>query len=119
MKPAALAAIVVSAAAAGAAFYLARQRATPVEPPPPLATQAPMRELVETIPQFQLADREGHLRSLADWDEACSPLSVSVNLCANSMDDPRTGLRCRPETLPVIACRAFNGSASSGLSAGS
>src|SRR5688572_31690490 len=25
------------------------------------------------------------------------------------MEDPRIGLRCRPETFPVIACRAFNG----------
>lgn len=82
MKPAAFAAVIASAAAAGAALYLARQGATRVEPPPALATQAPVAELVERIPPFQLADREGHMRSLADWQGKSLVVNFWATWCA-------------------------------------
>jgi thiol-disulfide isomerase/thioredoxin len=79
MKPVALAAVVASAAAAGAAFFLYQER---VEPPPPLATQAPVARLAETIPEFQLADREGRMRSLADWDGKARIINFWATWCA-------------------------------------
>jgi thiol-disulfide isomerase/thioredoxin len=82
MKPVALAAVVVSAAAAGAAFFLYQQRAERAEPPPPLATQAPVAQLAETIPEFQLADREGQMRTLADWDGKARIINFWATWCA-------------------------------------
>lgn len=81
MRPAALA-IVVAAAAAGAAFFLYQQRERPVEPPPPLATQAPVAQLAETIPSFQLADRDGQARSLADWSGKSLIINFWATWCA-------------------------------------
>jgi thiol-disulfide isomerase/thioredoxin len=80
MKPWALAAIVVSAAAAGAAFYLYRQRAEQVELPP--APLVPAATLVETLPHFQLADRDGQLRSLADWPGKSLVVNFWATWCA-------------------------------------
>ncbi|MBS1137726.1 MAG: hypothetical protein H6R11_1680 [Proteobacteria bacterium] len=82
MKPIALATVVVSAAAAGAAFFLYQQRAQRVEAPPPLATQAPVAQLSETIPEFQLADRDGRMRSLADWDGKSRIINFWATWCA-------------------------------------
>ena len=82
MKPAAVAVVVASAAAAGAAFFLFQQRARQVEPPPALATQAPVAQLAETVPQFQLADREGRLRSLADWGGRSLVINFWATWCA-------------------------------------
>jgi len=82
MKPFALAAVVVSAAAAGAAFFLYQQHAERVEPPPPLATQAPVAKLAETIPEFELTDREGQMRSLADWDGKARIINFWATWCA-------------------------------------
>lgn len=80
MKPWALAAIVVSAAAAGAAFYLYRQRAEQVELPP--APQVPAAALVETLPHFELADRDGQMRSLADWPGKSLVVNFWATWCA-------------------------------------
>jgi len=82
MKPVAIAAVVVSAAAAGAAFFLYQQRAARVEPPPPLATQAPVAKLAESIPDFKLADRDGQMRSLADWDGKARIINFWATWCA-------------------------------------
>jgi thiol-disulfide isomerase/thioredoxin len=82
MKPVAIAAVVVSAAAAGAAFFLYQQRAERVEPPSPLATQAPVAELAESIPDFKLADRDGQMRSLADWDGKARIINFWATWCA-------------------------------------
>jgi thiol-disulfide isomerase/thioredoxin len=68
-------AIVVAAAVAGAAFYLYQGRG--LSPPP--AVPAP---LVETLPQFQLADRDGQLRSLADWPGKSLIVNFWATWCA-------------------------------------
>lgn len=81
MRAAALAAVVVSAAAAGAAFFIYQQRSRPVEPPP-LATQAPVARLVETIPPFELADRAGEMRTLADWRGKALIVNFWATWCA-------------------------------------
>jgi thiol-disulfide isomerase/thioredoxin len=81
MRPAALAAIVVGSAAAGAAFFLYQQRREQAEAPP-LATQAPVAALVDTVPQFRLADRDGTPRSLADWDGKARIVNFWATWCA-------------------------------------
>jgi len=82
MRTAALAAVVVSAAAAGAAFFVYQQRSRPVEAPPALATQAPVAQLVETIPSFELADRAGEMRTLADWPGKALIVNFWATWCA-------------------------------------
>ncbi len=70
MKTTVLAAIVVGAGAAGAAGYLAYERfaaTAPATAPLPAVTEAPPAQLAATLPAFQLADRDGQMRSLADW----------------------------------------------------
>ena len=78
MKPVAVAVIVGSAAAAGAAGYLVYQQRRPAPEPPPALAQAPAAKLAATLPDVQLADRDGKLRSLADW----SGKSLIVNFWA-------------------------------------
>jgi thiol-disulfide isomerase/thioredoxin len=68
-------AIVVAAAVAGAAFYLYQGRG--LSPPPAAPVQ-----LVETLPQFQLADRDGQLRSLADWPGKSLIVNFWATWCA-------------------------------------
>lgn len=81
MRPAAIAAIVLGSAAAGASFFVYQQR-TAREELPPLATQAPVAELSATIPAFQLADRDGQMRSLADWDGKARIVNFWATWCA-------------------------------------
>ena len=81
MKPAAIAAIALGSAAAGAAFFLYQRRAAP-ETPPALATQAPVAELAARIPVFQLADRDGQMRSLADWEGKARIVNFWATWCA-------------------------------------
>ena len=81
MKPVALAVVVV-AAAAGAALFAYRQRSPQAEAPPALDTQAPVAQLAPTIPGFQLADREGRMRSLADWDGKALIVNFGATWCA-------------------------------------
>jgi thiol-disulfide isomerase/thioredoxin len=80
MKAWPIVAIAVSAMAAGAAFYLYRQQ------PPPLvaaaAPEAPASQLVATLPGFQLADRNGQLKSLQDWPDQALIVNFWATWCA-------------------------------------
>lgn len=81
MRRAALAAIALGSAAAGVAFFLYQQRSTRRELPP-LAAQAPGARLAATLPDVQLADREGRMRSLADWDGKARIINFWATWCA-------------------------------------
>jgi len=78
-----IAAIVVAAAAAGAAAYFYREAAAP---PAPLAAPepatAPQVQLVETLPRFTLADRDGQPRSLQDWPGKALIVNFWATWCA-------------------------------------
>ena len=78
-----IAAVVVAAAAAGAGVYIYRQSATPpaqVAAPAPAAE--PQFQLVETLPQFTLADRDGQPRSLQDWPGKALIVNFWATWCA-------------------------------------
>ena len=83
MKNWTIAAIVVAAAAAGAAAYFYREAAAP---PAPLAAPepatAPQVQLVETLPRFTLADRDGRPRSLQDWPGKALIVNFWATWCA-------------------------------------
>ena len=85
MKAWTIAAIVLAAAAGGAVAYLLRTPLAPErppEPPPgPFAETAP-GQLVATLPRFQLADREGTLRSLQDWPDRALIVNFWATWCA-------------------------------------
>jgi thiol-disulfide isomerase/thioredoxin len=82
MKPVALAAIVISAAAAGAAAYLIYRDRDRLEQPPAQDMQAPVAKLAATLPHFQLADRDGRMRSLADWPDKALVVNFWATWCA-------------------------------------
>jgi thiol-disulfide isomerase/thioredoxin len=88
MKTWALVAVAVGAMAAGAALYLARQQQAaapaPTAAPQASATDAtpPAKAPVEVLPQFQLADRDGQLRSLADWPGKALIVNFWATWCA-------------------------------------
>jgi len=73
--------VVVTAMAAGAAVYL--QRKPPPAPPPtgPFAEEQ-AGQLVATLPQFQLTDRDGQLRSLQDWPDKALIVNFWATWCA-------------------------------------
>jgi len=78
-----IAAIVVAAAAAGAGLYFHREVAGPAAPaaaPQPAA--ASQIQLVETLPQFTLADRDGQPRSLQDWPGKALIVNFWATWCA-------------------------------------
>jgi thiol-disulfide isomerase/thioredoxin len=85
MKTSTLAGLVAVAAVAGAAAYYgygqwqASQGGPPPVPDEPAVQSA---GLVETLPQFQLADREGQLRSLADWPDKALIVNFWATWCA-------------------------------------
>lgn len=83
MKNWTIAAVVVAAAAAGAGLYFYRQSAAP---PAQVAAPAPAAEsrfqLVETLPQFTLADRDGQPRSLQDWPGKALIVNFWATWCA-------------------------------------
>jgi thiol-disulfide isomerase/thioredoxin len=82
MKPAALAAVIIGAAAAGAAGYLLfEQRQPATEPLPPAMETAP-KKLAATLPAFQLADRDGKMRSLQDWTGKSLIVNFWATWCA-------------------------------------
>jgi thiol-disulfide isomerase/thioredoxin len=85
----ALAALVIGAGLAGAvgyAWFSARESqpvvATPAAPPAASAPEAPAARLVDTVPEFQLADREGQLRSLAHWQGKSLIVNFWATWCA-------------------------------------
>jgi thiol-disulfide isomerase/thioredoxin len=82
VKNATLLAVLVVAAGAGAALYLYQQRPEPpATAPAPPAEPAPAR-LVETLPQFTLADRDGQPRSLQDWPGKALIVNFWATWCA-------------------------------------
>ena len=81
MKPVALAVLVAGAAAAGAAGYLVFEQRSRAPLPPP-GMEAPAAKLAATIPTFQLADRDGQLRSLADWSGKALIVNFWATWCA-------------------------------------
>jgi thiol-disulfide isomerase/thioredoxin len=80
-------AIVAAAMAAGVAVYLLREP-PPAEPVPFAAgpvdepLNEPANELVATLPQFQLADRDGQTRSLQDWTDKALIVNFWATWCA-------------------------------------
>ncbi len=72
--------VVAAAVAAGAAVYL--QRRPPPAPPAGPFAELPAGQLVATLPQFQLADRDGQLRSLQDWPDKALIVNFWATWCA-------------------------------------
>ena len=82
MKNTAIVAAVAVAGLAGAvAFYAYEQLKARTAPPPAPATEA-APQLVETLPQFQLADRDGQVRSLQDWPDRALIVNFWATWCA-------------------------------------
>jgi thiol-disulfide isomerase/thioredoxin len=89
MKTWATIAVAAVAMAAGVAVYLQRKPPPPAvpatepagEPAGPFAEQQPGR-LVETLPRFELVDREGQLRSLQDWPDRALIVNFWATWCA-------------------------------------
>jgi thiol-disulfide isomerase/thioredoxin len=82
MKNTAIVAAVAVAGLAGAVvFYAYEQLKARTAPPPALATEA-APQLVETLPQFQLADRDGQVRSLQDWPDRALIVNFWATWCA-------------------------------------
>jgi len=85
VKPWITAAVAAAAVAAGIAVYLSRS--TPPTPGPgtgpsgPVAA-APASQLAATLPAFQLADRDGALRSLQDWPDKALIVNFWATWCA-------------------------------------
>jgi thiol-disulfide isomerase/thioredoxin len=73
-------AVVVVAMAAGAAVYLQR-KPQPAEPAGPFAEEQATK-LVATLPRFELADRDGQMRSLQDWPDKALIVNFWATWCA-------------------------------------
>ena len=89
MNRGALAVLVIGAGLAGAvgyAWFSARESqpvvATPASSPAASAPEAPAARLVDTVPEFQLADREGQLRSLTHWQGKSLVINFWATWCA-------------------------------------
>jgi thiol-disulfide isomerase/thioredoxin len=78
--------VAVAALAAGAGFYAYQQRTAHAPQPSPAATAplpaAPAKKLVATVPVFSLADREGKMRSLGDWQGKALIVNFWATWCA-------------------------------------
>jgi thiol-disulfide isomerase/thioredoxin len=74
-------AVVVTAMAAGAAVYLQR-KPSPAPPPTGPFAEEQAGQLVATLPQFQLADRDGQLRTLQDWPDKALIVNFWATWCA-------------------------------------
>lgn len=83
MKTWVIATLAVAAGVAGAAAYM-KWGQSPLEQPPVARSSiaAAPSQLVETLPQFQLADRAGTLRSLADWPGQALIVNFWATWCA-------------------------------------
>ena len=81
MKTPGLVAIGIVAVAAGAALYVYRQQSLTTPEPAPVV-ESPPAQLVKTLPEFQLADRDGQLRSLADWPDKALIVNFWATWCA-------------------------------------
>ena len=82
MRPLAIAALVVAAAATGAAAYLAFENRARLAAPPPAPAESQPAALAERIPGFKLTDRDGNLRSLADWQGKSLIVNFWATWCA-------------------------------------
>ncbi len=85
MKPLTLAIVVAGASAAGAAAYLAYDewsRLSKTPPPAEAPLEAPAAKLAATLPDFQLADRAGEMRSLAHWPDKSLIVNFWATWCA-------------------------------------
>jgi len=81
MKTPGLVAIGIVAVAAGAALYVYRQQSLTTPEPAPVVESQPA-QLVRALPEFQLADRDGQLRSLADWPDKALIVNFWATWCA-------------------------------------
>jgi thiol-disulfide isomerase/thioredoxin len=82
MNRTAIIAAVVVAMGAGAALYLYRQQQESAATPPPAPAEPTPATLVETLPQFTLADRDGQPRSLQDWPGKALIVNFWATWCA-------------------------------------
>ncbi|HEX6571189.1 MAG TPA: TlpA disulfide reductase family protein [Steroidobacteraceae bacterium] len=87
MHRAGLAALVLGAGTAGAAAYwfFGMRHTAPAMPAAPAAVATPDRpvlRLAETVPAFQLLDRQGQLRSLQDWQGKSLVVNFWATWCA-------------------------------------
>jgi thiol-disulfide isomerase/thioredoxin len=87
MRRAGLAALVLGAGLAGAAAYwfFGMRDTAPAMPAAPAAVATPdrpARRLAETVPAFQLLDRQGQLRSLQDWEGKSLVVNFWATWCA-------------------------------------
>jgi thiol-disulfide isomerase/thioredoxin len=73
--------LVAGALAAGAAAYFAFQQRAVELPATPPATMQPTR-LAETVPVFSLADRDGTMRTLQDWQGKSLIVNFWATWCA-------------------------------------
>ena len=76
--------VTVAALAGAGGYYLYSQRGAATAPAPAAAepAPAPALALAATIPDFQLADREGQLRSLKDWQGKSLIVNFWATWCA-------------------------------------
>ena len=85
MRTGTLVAVVAVAAAAGAGAYVYFDRASLATPPAagaPEAAAGQPAQLVETLPHFTLADRDGQPRSLQDWPGKALIVNFWATWCA-------------------------------------
>jgi thiol-disulfide isomerase/thioredoxin len=82
MNRTAIIAAVAVAMGAGAALYLYRQQQESAATPPPAPAEPTPATLVETLPQFTLADRDGQPRSLQDWPGKALIVNFWATWCA-------------------------------------
>ncbi len=82
MRAGTIAAIVAAAGIAGAAAYYVYERYQARTAGPPAVEAAAPAQLVEKLPPFKLADRDGQLRSLADWPDKALIVNFWATWCA-------------------------------------
>jgi thiol-disulfide isomerase/thioredoxin len=80
VKTWAIAAIVVAAGVVGAVAYVGVEKRA--QPPVAAPVAVESARLVATLPQFQLADRAGEMRSLADWPDQALIVNFWATWCA-------------------------------------
>jgi thiol-disulfide isomerase/thioredoxin len=73
--------VAVAALAGAGGYYVYSRHGAPAEPAPAAGT-APALTLATTIPDFQLADREGQFRSLKDWQGKSLIVNFWATWCA-------------------------------------
>jgi thiol-disulfide isomerase/thioredoxin len=84
VRPLAIAALVVGAAGTGAAAYLVYEHGAQLatSPPAPTAAESQSLRLAGQIPEIHLADRDGKMRTLADWHGKSLIVNFWATWCA-------------------------------------